>query len=148
MTWKGGCLCGAVRYEAEAEPKWVSHCHCRMCRKQTGALIGTYVGFPAGSVRFTGEAPTRFRSSDDVERSFCPRCGGTIGFHRVHETSLAAGSLDDPERLPVDTCRHAHVWHRERVAWFDVRDDWPRQDQFSAERQQELDGLSGQPIRG
>lgn len=148
MSWTGGCLCGAVRYEVDAEPKWVSHCHCGMCRRQTGALIGTYVGFPAGSVRWIRAEPTRYRSTDDVDRSFCATCGSTIGFHRVHETSLAAGSLDDPAALPVAQCRRAHVWNQERVAWFDTTDDWPRYDGFPAERKKELDGLSGRPIRG
>ncbi len=148
MTWTGGCLCSAVRYEVDIDPVWVSHCYCSMCRKQTGALVGTYVMFPAGTVRWTGNLPTRYRSSPDVERSFCSRCGGTIGFHRVHETSLAVGSLDEPSRLPVDRCRHAHVWNRERVAWFDVADDWQRHDSFPSERIRELEELSGRPIRG
>jgi hypothetical protein len=148
MNWTGGCLCGEVRYQTDAEPLWVSHCHCGMCRKQTGALIGTYVSFPAGTVRWSGVAPTRYRSSKDAERSFCAKCGSTIGFHRVHETSLAAGSLDDPGSLPVSRCRRAHVWNRERVAWFDCKDDWPRHDSFPERRKRELDSLSGRPIRG
>ena len=148
MKWTGGCLCGAVRYEANADPKWISHCHCSMCRKQTGALVGTYVGFPAGTVSWTGVDPTRYRASKDAERSFCARCGGTIGFHRVHETSLTVGSLDNPGQLPVDRFRHVHVWCQERVGWFEITDDWPRHDRFGPGREEELEALSGQPIRG
>ncbi|MDX1529087.1 MAG: GFA family protein [Gammaproteobacteria bacterium] len=148
MSWTGGCLCGAVRYQVGVDPTWVSHCHCSMCRKQTGALVGTYVMFPAGTVRWTATQPTRYRSSADVERSFCSTCGGTIGFHRVHETSLAVGSLDEPSQLSVDRCRHAHVWNQERVAWFDISDDWQRHDSFPSERIRELEELSGKPIRG
>ena len=33
----GGCLCGAVRYEAEAYIKAAHYCHCRMCQKTSGA---------------------------------------------------------------------------------------------------------------
>ncbi len=148
MKWTGGCLCGAVRFESDADPKWVSHCHCGMCRRQTGALVGTYVAFPAGTVRWTGVAPTRYRSSKDVERSFCSKCGGTIGFHRVHETTLSAGSFDDPSALPFDGKENLHVWCQERVSWFDVSDDWPRHDRFPPGREQELEGLSGGLIRG
>ena len=94
MALTGGCLCGRVRYECEAEPLWVCHCHCEMCRRHSGAPVGTFVGFPAGSVRWLGGELTRYRSSKDVERSFCPACGSSTGFHRVHETSLALGSFD------------------------------------------------------
>jgi hypothetical protein len=33
----GGCLCGAVRYEAIGDPFSVIHCHCSSCRRHTGA---------------------------------------------------------------------------------------------------------------
>lgn len=148
MTWSGGCLCGAVRYQVDAEPKWVSHCYCSICRKQTGALVGTYVTFPAGTVNWIGVAPTRYRSSKDVERSFCSKCGGTIGFHRVHETTLSAGSLDNPSALPFGGKRNDHVWCQDRVSWFNISDEWPRHDRFPPGRDEELDQLSGQPIRG
>ena len=46
MSCTGECLCGAVRYEVDIDPVWVSHCRCSMCRKQTGAPVDTYVAFP------------------------------------------------------------------------------------------------------
>ena len=101
MALAGGCLCGQVRYQANAEPMWICHCHCERCRRQTGAAVATYVGFPRETVEWLNSEPTRYRSSKDVERSFCSACGSTIGFHRVHETSLCLGSLDNPSDLPV-----------------------------------------------
>ena len=35
----GGCLCGAVRYTAEAEAASATVCHCRDCQKFTGSDI-------------------------------------------------------------------------------------------------------------
>jgi len=148
MSFTGGCLCGNVRYVAEAEPLWVCHCHCEKCRRQTGSPVATYVGFPAGSVAWLASEPTRYGSSSDVERSFCSKCGSTIGFHRVHETSLTVGSFDSPADLPVATIWKGHVWYQEHVPWFDTADEWTRYDTFAPGRAEELDALSGQEIRG
>jgi len=148
MTWTGGCLCGSVRFECDATPRWISHCHCRMCRKQTGAALGTYVCFPAGAVRWPAEDPRRYRSSADVERSFCAACGGTIGFHRVHETSIAVGAFDRPEDLPVGEVFSLHVWHADRISWFETADDWPRHAAFPERRDEELQRLAGKTIEG
>jgi len=130
VTLAGGCLCGKVRYQTNAEPLWLCHCHCSMCRKHTGSPIATYVGFPAGTVIWLTTQPTRYRSSKDVERSFCPTCGSTIGFHRVHETSLLLGSLDAPESLPIAAIRGMHVWFKDHIPWFDTADDWTRFAEF------------------
>ncbi len=147
-TFTGGCLCGAVRYVTNAEPRWLCHCHCEMCRRQTGSPLATYVGFPAGTVTWLGREPTRYRSSADVERSFCPTCGSTIGFHRVHETSLAVGSFDQPEALFAPGMLVEHVWFREHISWFDTVDDWPRYPGFPPGRDAELEELSGREIAG
>jgi hypothetical protein len=141
-------LCDEVRYAIEVEPMWVGHCHCSMCRKHTGAAVGTYVGFAAGTVRWLGREPARYRSSKDVERSFCPGCGSTIGFHRIHETSLTIGSFDQPEEVVAGCQSRCHVWCEQKLDWFDTADDWTRFDRFAPEREEELRGLSGQPIRG
>jgi hypothetical protein len=144
----GRCLCGEIRYSAGAEPLWIFHCHCEMCRRQTGSPLATYVGFPAGTVTWLGREPTRFRSSADVERSFCPVCGSTIGFHRVHETSLALGSFDAPAALLAPGRWTGHVWFQEHISWFDTADDWVRYPAFSPGRVEELAAWSGQVIAG
>jgi hypothetical protein len=30
-TYRGGCLCGAIRYEITAEPMMAGHCQCLDC---------------------------------------------------------------------------------------------------------------------
>jgi hypothetical protein len=136
-----------VRYEIDVEPMWIGHCYCTMCRKHTGAVVGTYVGFPRGTVRWVGREPARYESSKDVERSFCPTCGSTIGFHRPHETSLTVGSLDRPDDILASCESRTHVFHDEKIGWFDIADSWTRFDRFAPGREEELERMSGQPIK-
>src|SRR5687767_12371984 len=42
---QGGCLCGAVRYEAAGQPYNITHCHCTDCRRSSGAAFVTPLTF-------------------------------------------------------------------------------------------------------
>jgi len=53
MTWTGGCLCGAIRYEAEVATAENWYCHCRMCQKATGSVVSTSAIVPKAQLRIT-----------------------------------------------------------------------------------------------
>ena len=83
----GGCLCGALRYEAFGESIGSGHCYCGDCRRASGSGFVPFMGFKAEDVRFTGEA-REFRSKaangGDAVRNRCAQCmslvfGGEIG---------------------------------------------------------------------
>ena len=148
MTITGGCLCREIRYEVHVEPMWICHCHCDRCRKHSGSPRPTWLGFPEGTVKWLTREPFRYRSSKDVQRSFCPVCGSTIGFHRVHETCIAIGSLDAPEALQIAKLWTGHVWFKEHIPWFDTADEWTRYSEFPPGRLEELDALSGRELKG
>ena len=38
---RGGCACGGIRFEIEAV-RSLTHCHCTICRKLTGASFATF----------------------------------------------------------------------------------------------------------
>jgi hypothetical protein len=99
--YAGGCLCGAVRYEAEGEPLYAGHCYCGDCRKASGSGFVPFMGFPSSAVRFSGQTrifTSKSARGTDAVRNFCPACGslvfgGEIG--KVDEFTIYAGSLDD-----------------------------------------------------
>ncbi|MDT7838563.1 GFA family protein [Aquabacterium sp. OR-4] len=104
MTTKivGGCLCGAVRYQADAQPMVVALCHCTHCQRQSGSAFSVNVGVPKGSLRFTAGATAVYQdmgsSGQPVYRHFCGRCGSPIFSDVVARPGmdwLKAGTLDD-----------------------------------------------------
>jgi hypothetical protein len=105
MMRTGKCLCGAVTFTANIQPK-ISACHCGMCRKWTG---GVFLTTFAKDVRFTGEdAIKTYTSSDWAERGFCSHCGSSL-FYRITAkgpsqgvTVIAVGALDDANGLPLE----------------------------------------------
>jgi hypothetical protein len=51
----GGCLCGALRYAAEGDPRFAGYCFCADCRKASGSGLIPFMGYPSSAVRFSGE---------------------------------------------------------------------------------------------
>jgi hypothetical protein len=98
----GGCLCGAVRYEARGEPGSAGHCYCADCRKASGSGFIPFMNYPAEAVRFSGETRLSIVKSargSDAVRNHCAACGslvfgGIVGVDDSH--TIYAGSLDDP----------------------------------------------------
>jgi hypothetical protein len=125
MEWTGGCLCGAIRFRAGADPIRAVNCHCATCRRVSGAAFMTFVHFPKSAFAWTGTAPRRYRSSADAERGFCPVCGSTLSIHEevlADRVLVSLGSLDRPELVRPDD----HVWTRSQLPWLEVVDDLPR----------------------
>ena len=124
----GGCLCGEVRYRSKGEVRWVAHCHCRWCQQASGAAFLTYVGFRTDDLEWTKGAPAIYRSSAEVERGFCARCGSTLSFARPSrgEISVFAGGLDDPHDLKPTF----HMYTDHQFAWLHIDDALPRHGRF------------------
>ena len=105
----GGCLCGAVRYQAEGEPLYAGFCYCEDCRRASGAGVVPFMGYKKQSCRVSGEtkqARKRLRSGRTSVRNFCPACGslmfgGEYGVSAQH--TIYAGTLDDPSAFHPTT---------------------------------------------
>ena len=111
---KGGCLCGAVRFEITGEPLFMSYCHCSRCRKSAGAFAAIVMVRRADFRLLSGEAAIRQYAEDGFQhvRSFCGTCGSALGeLLGAHDTfPVAATALDDdPGVRPVI---HVHAASR------------------------------------
>ena len=120
----GGCLCGAVRYEIDGAPESVTHCHCTMCRKASGAPFVTWLAVRHENFRYTSGEPVSYRSSDIARRAFCASCGGQLQFDyhgATGHTHLSAGSLDEPANIAPER----HIWVKDRIPWANNNDGLP-----------------------
>ncbi len=118
-TVTGGCMCGAVRYEASGEPIGVIHCHCQSCRKHNGAPVVTLAVFKADQVTFSGDERKIYASSPGVGRAFCANCGTSLTWETVlgDEGPICAihiSTFDNPDALTPT----AHSFYPERISWF------------------------------
>jgi hypothetical protein len=120
MTIKGGCLCGALRYEIAADkPMAVRACWCRVCQ-YLGAGSGTVNAvFEKNAVTISGETRDYVSIADSGSTMHCRHCPayGTPVFSeaepRPNVIIIRAGTPDDPEiARPAMT-----IWTASAPSW-------------------------------
>jgi hypothetical protein len=116
--YTGGCLCGAVRYEAMGEPQYAGYCYCADCRKASGSGFIPFMSYPAAAVRFNGQT-LKFVSAGlrgTAVRNSCPVCGGLVfggEVGKASEFNIYAGSLDDASAFRPTLA----IFTRSRAEW-------------------------------
>src|SRR5438105_15879170 len=118
----GGCLCGAVRYEARGEPSYGGYCLCNDCRRASGSGYIGFIGFPADALTITGAVLVHSHRLSDgrvADRNHCAACGslvygGVVGKANGH--TIYAGSLDDPSRFKPTMA----IFAREKAPWVTI----------------------------
>lgn len=130
-TLRGSCLCGDVRFTVSGQARRFYHCHCRRCRKASGAAHVSNL-FVKGEVRFeAGEELVRRYRVPEAERftnSFCSRCGGRVPrlIEELGVVHVPAGCLDDEPPIAPQ----ARIFCGSRAAWSCAGDGLPTFDAY------------------
>ena len=105
-----------------------------------GAHYVVWAGFDRSAFELSQGELVAFRSSPNVIRQFCPRCGATLTYEKdvrddpaLDEAAsvvyIAVATLDDPGAYPPDEVVHV----RERIIWLDLGDNIPQHELVSPE---------------
>lgn len=124
QTVEGGCLCGGLRFRLSEPFSSVVHCHCRMCRKASGALMVTWLTLPMSGFEITRGALHQYDSSAHAKRGLCSNCGTQITFWTrtaPDDIDITLGSLDHPERHPATD----NIWTSSKIDWLVVDPELP-----------------------
>jgi hypothetical protein len=131
LPMRGGCHCGAVRYDIAQAPLLVYACHCTDCQRITGSAFSIGIVVPDAAFRLTGRAPRtaphHVADSGRIKaRWVCPDCGtwlfgdprpGTP--HPGQIRIVRGGTLDDASWLRPTM----HYWTRSKQSWVVLSDD-------------------------
>lgn len=121
----GGCLCGAIRFEADAPAAKPHTCSCKMCQRHTGSLTATWVEFPREAVRWVGPAgaPATWRSSDFSSRAFCSTCGSSLGaIDDLPTVALLLGVFDRTSAADLKPTYHSYKGGRPKWWCIEIRE--------------------------
>ena len=82
MKIDGGCHCGYITYEAEADPQKPFICHCTDCQELSGSAFRIGIRVASEDFRMLSGEPTIYaktaESGAKSAQAFCPRCGSPI----------------------------------------------------------------------
>ncbi|MEZ5501049.1 MAG: GFA family protein [Steroidobacteraceae bacterium] len=133
---RGGCLCGAVRFEVVRLIGPFELCHCSRCRKASGSAFLPWLSAHREDFKFLQgeellrryEAPLR-DTPPPYRTCFCGRCGSpvpdlqaAVEFLEVH-----AGVLDDDPVLRPER----HILVEAKSPWFRIYDELPQLDRVA-----------------
>ena len=120
----GGCLCGAVRYEARGPLRPVVNCHCAQCRRTSGHFVAATAA-RREDVELTESGELRwYESSATARRGFCGSCGASLFWEAFsgERISIMAGTLDPPTGLETA----AHIFVEDAGDYYEIHDGLPR----------------------
>ena len=103
----------------------VAYCHCRDCRRWTGAPIAAFAAFTAGDVTFEPALGPGVEFVSGVRRWACARCGSPLAAtfsYLPGQAYVPVGLFDNAEAFAPRS--HSHVGSK--LSWLHLADDLPR----------------------
>jgi hypothetical protein len=82
MRIDGGCSCGAIKIEGEADPEKTQICHCTDCQTSTGTAFRVSIPVPGTTFKMTGQPNIYVKTTADSGKprvqAFCGICASPI----------------------------------------------------------------------
>ncbi len=131
----GKCLCGGVQIQLAGEISDIIHCHCSLCRKNSGTAYATngFVNSADFSVVRGEELLSIFSFKPGRNRHFCSACGSPVYSSNEQDLSryrLRLGILDsDIVERPI-----SHNFVTSKANWEDLDANLPRYEAFEPNR--------------
>lgn len=125
--YKGGCLCGAVRFTIAGRIRNIVYCHCSRCRKAQGSAFATNGVVVAGEFKITHGADelTVYESISGKTKQFCRKCGSPITSKNPADPDnvrVRIGTIDSA----IAERPTAHIFATSKADWEEICDDLPQ----------------------
>ena len=133
--YTGKCLCGDVEVQVGGEISDIIHCHCSLCRKNSGTAFATNGFINAADFKIVkgSERLSAYSFKPGRNRYFCSKCGSPIYSANEQDPTryrIRLGLLDsDIEQRPI-----SHNFVSSKANWEDLDADLPRYDAFEPGR--------------
>ena len=133
MHIDGGCHCGNITFEAQADPEKAVICHCTDCQKMSGAPFNAVIQVPESDFKLKSGTLKMYvktaESGNKRAQMFCPDCGSRIYATSVEDPpdggpkifGVRLGSVNQREQVTP----RRQIWHRSAQPWLSEIADIP-----------------------
>ena len=134
--YRGKCLCAEVQIEITGAISEIIHCHCSLCRKNSGTAYATNGFINTDEFKVTQGASllTSYTTKPGRHRHFCRKCGSPVYSSNEDDRSrlrIRLGILDsDITERPL-----SHNFVTSKGNWEDLDADLPRYEGLEPSRQ-------------
>ena len=131
----GTCLCGEVEVRIHGDIANIIHCHCSLCRKNSGTAYATngFINSSEFEVVSGEKSLSTFSFKPGRNRHFCSKCGSPV--YSSNELDplrfrIRLGILDSNiEERPI-----SHNFVSSKENWEDIDANLPKYDSFEPSR--------------
>ena len=119
MRIDGGCHCGKVSYEAQADPEKAGLCHCSDCQALSGSPYVAFIAVPKDGFKLRGQPKIYVKTAASGNRraqAFCPDCGSRLWASAEKDPqvfNLRLGGVRQRAQLPPKS----QVWCQSALPW-------------------------------
>lgn len=120
----GQCHCGAIRFSMSTAVQHHALCHCKDCRRHSGAPMVGWGLVGEDEIDISGTAKI-YASSEHGRRHFCDNCGTGLFYTNdaifPGQIDVQVATLDDPDLIPAQ----AQIQTAERIGWMEKLAELP-----------------------
>ena len=133
--YKGGCLCGRVRFEITGEINNIIYCHCSECRKAQGSAFATNGNLAADKFTIiSGEdVLTGYEATPGQTKYFCKFCGSPIISKNIAHPNVVRVRLGTIESA-ISERPLAHIFVTSKANWEEITGDLPQYASYEPNR--------------
>ncbi|WP_082707320.1 GFA family protein [Shewanella frigidimarina] len=131
----GKCLCGDVKIRIKGEISDIIHCHCSLCRKNSGTAFATngFINSSEFEITLGKNNLSKFSFKPGRNRYFCTSCGSPVYSSNEQDPAryrIRLGILDsDITERPI-----SHNFVSSKANWEELDVKLPRYDSFEPSR--------------
>ncbi len=123
----GSCLCGAIEVEVRGDISSIIHCHCSLCRKNSGTAYATNGFVNASEFKLVDPQNklATYQFKPGKERHFCSVCASPVFSSNADNPSqlrIRLGILDSD----ITERPQSHNFVSSKANWDDLDADLPR----------------------
>lgn len=123
MKFDGGCHCGKITFEAEADPDEARMCHCTDCQQLSGSAFRTVLPTVEDGFKLLSGEPRIYvkiaESGRQRAQGFCADCGTHIYATSVEDGPKSYGVRVGTLRQRDEIVPRRQMWSRSARPWLE-----------------------------